>query len=62
LRECGDDASADDLLQRLERATGRNLPRDWPAVRCAVILANWQQVRTQVIEPYFRARARNTSI
>jgi serine/threonine protein kinase len=62
LRELGDDAGADNLLQQLERATGtRNLPRSWPSLPCALIMANWQRVRTQVIEPYFRARARNSS-
>jgi hypothetical protein len=62
-RERGDHATADDLLLRLERATGApRMPPNWPALPCALILANWDRVRAEVIEPYFRARGAHQPI
>jgi hypothetical protein len=58
-RDLGDDASADDLLRRLRDVSGQDVRAPgWPAVPCETLIPNWSRTRTELIEPYFRARAR----
>ena len=59
-RELGEDAVADDLLDRIRAVSGESTEgKQWPAVSCASIARNWPRVRADVMEPYFRARARH---
>ncbi len=58
-REVGDDAVADDLLRRIREVAGANVGGQlWPAVPCESLTRDWARTRTEVIEPYFAARAR----
>ncbi len=59
-RESGEDAFADDFLERLSRLAGKPVAaREWPAVPCDALTKDWPQVRAEVMEPYFRARLRH---
>jgi hypothetical protein len=58
-RAYGEDGIANTLLAALGDATGVSMrqAKDWPAVPCAKVLATWTRIRSDVLEPYFRARA-----
>jgi hypothetical protein len=57
-RELGEDAVADELLERIRSVSGEDVTAPaWPAVPCASLLRDWPRSRAEVIEPYFRARA-----
>jgi len=58
LRDLGKGEVADEILAHLEAVTGISLQqaRVWPAVPYASLLQDWARTRSEVIEPYFRAR------
>jgi hypothetical protein len=58
LRDLGKGETADEILARLEDISGSSLRRakDWPSVSSASLVPDWDRVRIEVIEPYFRAR------
>jgi hypothetical protein len=58
-RAYGEDEIAEGLLAAFGTATGASMrrARDFPAVNCAAVLATWTRVRSDVLEPYFQARA-----
>lgn len=63
LRERGSTHVTDDLLERLRALTGLSITASsWPAVPCEVAVRHWEQIRSEVLEPYFRARAELPSI
>jgi hypothetical protein len=56
-RELGAEDVADKLLERLRTVTGVNVTaRSAPAVPCESLVRVWERARTDLIEPYFRAR------
>ena len=56
-RELGADDAADELLQRLRDFTGLSIAApQWPAVPCEMLTRDWDQTRSEIIEPYFQAR------
>jgi hypothetical protein len=57
-RDRGEDDIADDLVDRIRRVTGWNPGGTglWPAVPCETLVRDWPRARSEVIEPYFRAR------
>jgi hypothetical protein len=57
LRDLGADELAEDLHQRLQRITGVSPAAKYPMVSCAALMRNWEETRTELIEPYFEARA-----
>lgn len=63
-RPYGEDATAEQLLAALGSATGNALrgAHDWPAVPCAMVTSNWDRVRSEVLIPYFQARAAHATI
>jgi hypothetical protein len=57
LRDLGRDHLADELLAQLEAVSGLSKRgRNWPSVPCAALLRDWDRTRSQIMEPYFRAR------
>lgn len=58
LRNTGRGQIADELLDRLEALTKISMrrARSWASMPCAVALRDWDAVRSEVVEPYFRAR------
>jgi hypothetical protein len=60
LRDRHHDALADDLLARLEKLADTPMHgRDWPSLPCKTLVQDWAKTRTDIIEPYFLARAQN---
>jgi hypothetical protein len=61
-RKLGQDGVADDLLERIRAVTGEKvIAAGQPAVPCATLLRDWPRTRSELIEPYFRARAAHRS-
>lgn len=57
-RDVGADTMADDLLHRIRTITGVAVSASgWPVVPCDVLLRSWARAQTEVIEPYYAARA-----
>jgi hypothetical protein len=57
-RELGQDAAADELLQRIREVTGENTSAaHWPSVPCESLIRNWPRTREQLIKAYFAARS-----
>lgn len=62
-RELGEDAVADDLLDRIRDVSGETVPASvWPAVPCSTLIRDWARTRADLMEPYFRARATHADI
>jgi hypothetical protein len=63
-RPYGEDAIAERLLAALGSVTGISLrgAHDWPAVPCATVINNWDRVRSDVLVPYFQARAAHATM
>jgi hypothetical protein len=58
LEDVGRRDLAEELVVRLNTITGESivLGKGWPSVPRRLLLDHWPQVRSEVIEPYFRAR------
>ncbi len=63
-RPYGEDATAERLLAAFGAATGTSMrgAHDWPSVPCATIIQNWDRVRSDVVVPYFQARAAHAAM
>lgn len=60
-RDLGEDGVADELLGRIRRLTGEKVTGAlWPAVPCGTLVRDWSRTRSELMEPYFRARAVHT--
>jgi hypothetical protein len=60
----GEEATAEHLLAALGSATGISMEgaHDWPSVPCASVNKNWDRVRSDVLIPYFEARALHANV
>lgn len=57
-RQLGEDEVADKFLAQIRAVSGEAVPaRDWPAVPCSTLVRDWPRTRSELIEPYFQARA-----
>lgn len=63
LRDLGKGQLADDLLDLLRTILGSSFVhgRDWPSMPCVSVMEHWIEIRSQVVEPYFRARMASAS-
>jgi len=53
------DDIADEMIRRMSKVTGRTITAMlWPTASFDEILGDWSATRAELIEPYFRARAR----
>jgi len=57
-RKRGEDQTADDMMRRLAAVTGEKVTAPvWPGVSCASLVREWERAETEVLVPYFEARA-----
>lgn len=56
LRDRGQDDLADEIKGRLEALAGKPVTPVLAGVGCEVLVANWEEARATILEPYFQAR------
>lgn len=56
LRNRGQDSDADHFQEAMARLAGKPVTSVWPGIDCEVLVANWDEARMTIFEPYFALR------